>query len=325
MGRRKMIGALTGAAAWIFLLWGCAGSAKETKSGPEEKGAPPAQTQVAQQPEKSPRLMTTGVKKRIAVLDFDNKTDYGAGKLGRAASEMLVTSLLKTGQFIVVEREALDKVLREQGLSMSGIIDPNTAVTAGKILGLNAIVTGAVSEFGIQKGGFRVGDIVGSSSHTARAVVDVRLIDTTTAQILMAESGESHYTARKLQVAGAGGGSGYDETLVGKALRGAIEDLSQKIVQRMEKVRWSGRIAKISGDKIYINAGSDVGLSEGLKLEVYSMGEPIVDPATGLVLGHDESLIGQLVITQVREKYSVATAQSGKGFKEKDVVRIAAQ
>jgi hypothetical protein len=39
-------------------------------------------------------------------------------------------------------------------------------------------------------------------------------------------------------------------------------------------------------------------------------------------LGYDESLIGQLLITEVKEKYSLATAQSGQGFKEKDVVRL---
>jgi len=317
--KRFLFSILTAMSIALFL--GCAGSAKEAKSGEERKAPSQAIAQVKAE-EKSAKPTTTGVKKRIGVMDFENKTDYGAGKLGHAASEMLVTALLKTGQFIVIERESLDKVLKEQGLSMSGIIDPNTAVAAGKILGLNAIVTGAVSEFGIQKGGFKVREILRSTSHTARAVVDVRLIDATTAQILMAESGESHYTARKLEVAGAGGGSGYDETLVGKALRGAIDDLANKIVQKMERVPWSGRIAKISADKVYINAGSDVGITEGLKLEAYSVGEPIVDPATGLILGYDENLIGQLLITQVREKYSVAIPQSGQGFKEKDIVRL---
>jgi len=317
--RRSLFSILTILGMVCFLSVG--GLAKEAESG-EERITPPNSTVQGKAEEKSPRLTTTGVKKRIGVMDFVNKTDYGAGKLGHAASEMLVTALTKTGEFIVVEREGLDKALKEQGLSMSGIIDPNTAVAAGKILGLNAIVTGAVSEFGIQKGGFKVGQILGSTSHTARAVVDVRLIDATTAQILMAETGESHYTARKLEVAGAGGGSGYDETLVGKALRGAIDDLANKIVQKMEKVPWSGRIAKISGEKIYINAGSEVGLTEGLKLEAYSLGDPIVDPATGLILGYDESLVGQLLITQVREKYSVAAAQGGQGFKEKDIVRL---
>ncbi len=266
--------------------------------------------------------MTGGVKKRIAVMDFVNKTDYGAGRLGHAATEMLVTALLKTDRFIVAERESLDKVLKEQGLSMSGVVNPQTAVNAGGLLGLSAIVTGAVSEFGAQKGGFKVGEVAGSSSHTVRAAVDVRLVDTATAQVLLAESGESHYTARKVQVAGAGGGSGYDETLVGKALRGAIDDLANRIVLQMERVPWSGRIAKVSGDKIYINAGSDLGLTEGLKLAAFSVGEPIIDPATGLTLGYDENFIGSLLIIQVKEKYAVAVPQTGQGFKEKDVVRL---
>ena len=321
MGKRKgFLFSILTMIGLVFLM-GCAGGAKETRSG--EEGKPPPQTTArAKVEERSPNFMTGGVKKRIAVMDFVNRTDYGVGKLGHAASEMLVTALMKTDRFIVVERESLDKVLKEQGLSMSGIVNPQTAINAGGILGLNAIVTGAVSEFGAQKGGFKVGEAVGSSSHTVRAVVDVRLIDTTTAQVLLAESGESHYTARKLQVAGVGGGSGYDETLVGKALRGAIDDLANRIVLQMERVPWSGRIAKVSGDKVYINAGSDLGLTEGLKLAAYSVGEPIIDPATGLTLGYDENLIGRLLITQVREKYAVAVPQTGQGFKEKDVVRL---
>ncbi|HEX9920856.1 MAG TPA: CsgG/HfaB family protein [Candidatus Methylomirabilis sp.] len=306
----------------LVLILGCAGGAKEAKSGEKPQSDRSQEALRAQVDERLPRLTTTGVKKRIAVMDFENKTHYGARRLGHSASEMLVTTLLNTGQFILVEREGLDKVLREQGLSMSGVINPNTAVAAGSILGLNAIVTGAVSEFGVQEGGFEVGPVVGSKSHTVRAVVDVRLIDTTTAQILMAESGESQYTSRTLKVAGAGGGTSYDETVVGKALRGAIDDLGNKIVQKLERIPWSGRIARVSGEKVYVNAGSEVGLTEGLKLTAYSMGEPIIDPSTGLTLGYDESPIGELVITQVREKYSVAIPQSGQGFREKDVVRL---
>jgi hypothetical protein len=90
----------------------------------------------------------------------------------------------------------------------------------------------------------------------------------------------------------------------------------------MERMPWSGRIAKVSGDKIYINAGTDVGLTEGLKLAAFNVGEPIIDPATGLTLGYDENLLGSLLITQVKEEYAVAIPQTGQGFKEKDVVRL---
>src|SRR5882762_4790510 len=93
------------------------------------------------------------LKRRIGVVDFENKTTYGANRLGTSASDILITELAKSGKFIVVERDKIDKLMAEQKLGMSGAIDPNTAAKMGKILGLNAIVTGAISQFGEQTEG----------------------------------------------------------------------------------------------------------------------------------------------------------------------------
>src|SRR5271170_2737805 len=73
----------------------------------------------------------TGPKRRVGVVDFENKTAYG-GRLGSAASDILITELTKTGKFIVVERDKIDKLMAEQKLGMSGAIDPNTAAQMGK-------------------------------------------------------------------------------------------------------------------------------------------------------------------------------------------------
>src|SRR5208283_1264657 len=74
----------------------------------------------------------TGPKRRVGVVDFENKTAYG-GRLGSAASDILITELTKTGKFIVVERDRIDKLMAEQKLGMSGAIDPSTAARMGKI------------------------------------------------------------------------------------------------------------------------------------------------------------------------------------------------
>ena len=86
----------------------------------------------------------TGPKRRIGVVDFENKSAYGQTRLGSAVSDILITELAKTGKFVVVERDKLNKIMEEQKLQASGAIDARTAVNVGKILGLNAIVTGAV-------------------------------------------------------------------------------------------------------------------------------------------------------------------------------------
>src|SRR6187397_2118479 len=89
-------------------------------------------------------------KPRIAVLEFKNKADnqwWGHGG-AEAAQDVFVTELVKSGKFTVVDRERLDAMMQEKGLQQSGDIDPKTAIKLGKILGLNYLLTGAVTEYG---------------------------------------------------------------------------------------------------------------------------------------------------------------------------------
>src|SRR5262245_35788803 len=83
----------------------------------------------------------TGPRRRVGVVDFENKTAYGQARLGQAASDILITELVKTGKFIMIERDKINKIMEEHKLGMSGTLDPMTVAKMGKILGLNAIVT----------------------------------------------------------------------------------------------------------------------------------------------------------------------------------------
>ena len=131
----------------------------------------------------------TGPKRRVGVIDFENKTAYGQTRLGQAASDILITELVKTGKFIVVEREKVNKLLEEQKLGLTGAIDPNTAAQMGKVLGLNAIVTGAISNFGVRTTGSDY-LITQTKRQEATCTIDVRVVDAETGQILFADSGK---------------------------------------------------------------------------------------------------------------------------------------
>ena len=91
-----------------------------------------------------------GREPRIAVLEFKNKADnqwwYHGG--ADAAQDVFVTELVKSGKFRVVEREQLEALMKEKGLTLSGDVDPKTAVRVGKLLGVNYLLTGAVTEYG---------------------------------------------------------------------------------------------------------------------------------------------------------------------------------
>ena len=129
----------------------------------------------------------TSLKKRIAVINFEDKAGYGH-HVGRGVSDMLVTSLVESGKFIVIERAELDEILKEQGLGQSGLVTPQSAAKVGQLLGIQRIITGSITEFGSKKnkvgGGFG-GFNLGVSTTTARVTVDMRIINVNTGEITM--------------------------------------------------------------------------------------------------------------------------------------------
>jgi len=85
-------------------------------------------------------------KLKMAVLDF--KTVGDSRELGNGAAEILRTTLLETGRYIVVERDMLNQVLKEQKLGTSGAVNQTTAVGIGKILGAQVVAVGSVVKLG---------------------------------------------------------------------------------------------------------------------------------------------------------------------------------
>ncbi len=262
------------------------------------------------------------LKRRIGVVDFENKTTYGANRLGTSASDILITELAKSGKFIVVERDKMGKLLEEQKLGMSGAIDPNTAAKMGRILGLNAIVTGAISQFGESTDGSQY-LLTQSKRQQVKATVDIRVVDVETGQILYADSGAGIAKKSTGGVLGLGTRAGYDETLEGEALRAAIVKFVNNIVTQVSKKPWSCRVADAEGTSVYLNAGHDSGIDLGTKMTFYKLGRAIKDPASGQVIGHTETKGGDLkVVRYFGDDGSVAELAGGPLPSPGDIVRL---
>ena len=271
--------------------------------------------------EYAPAEKVTGPRLRVAVVEFENKTAYGA-RLGTASADILVTELAKTDRFILVERAKLDKILAEQKLGLSGAIDSDTVAKMGKLLGAAAIVTGAVSEFGVKTRGSDY-LITESKRQYAEAVVDVRIIDAETGQILHAESGKGKADAGSMSILGMGTKAGYDETLEGKALRDAIVKFAGNVVNRLSLIAWSCRVAEVDGPKLYLDAGQRSGLKVGDVLVVIRLGDEIKSPATGVVIGRKETRIGAAKVTGFfGDDGAVAEMADGIGPAKGDMCRL---
>jgi TolB-like protein len=88
-------------------------------------------------------------KTKIAVLDFESVGEkLEPADMGEILSEWIITSLVKSGRFDVVERAMLQKVISEQQLSTTGAIDEQGAATLGKILGVKIVISGSLGKQG---------------------------------------------------------------------------------------------------------------------------------------------------------------------------------
>jgi len=164
-------------------------------------------------------------KPRIAVLEFKNKADnqwwYKGG--AEAAQDVFVTELVKSGKFRVVEREQLEALMKEKGLTLSGDVDPKTAVRVGKLLGVNYLLTGAVTEYGNTdvSGG---GGGVFAGKRKFVAALNARIIDTSTGEIAWADEASQEESSVRVSVFGVGGGVD-DNRMFDKVMKPCIQKL----------------------------------------------------------------------------------------------------
>ncbi|HUJ17347.1 MAG TPA: CsgG/HfaB family protein [Nitrospirota bacterium] len=267
-----------------------------------------------------------GPKLRVGVVNFQNKTPSKVLGIGEAAADILGTILQKTDRFIVIPQQDMDSILAQQRMGASGAINPDTAAQMGQVLGLNAIVTGAVTAYSEAEEGSDY-LVAKSKKQIARVTVDYRIVDTTTGVQIMADSGAGIYSKSVSRVLGMGSKAGYDPDLRDGALRDALTKAMVNMMQKLGTRRWTGRIAQVDGDSLYINAGQKSGLNVGDKLKIFRAGKDIIDPVTKVKLGTTESPIGEAIVQQNdlgdSADLSIAAPRSGTGFRPGDIVKLA--
>ena len=112
-------------------------------------------------------------KLRVAVVELENVGNIAKSQdMGNIISEMLTAKLSQNENIELVERDQLDKVIKELELSQSDMTDPKSANKVGKILAANAILCGSVSEMG------------------QFFIINIRLVDVEEARIIAASSTE---------------------------------------------------------------------------------------------------------------------------------------
>ena len=115
-----------------------------------------------------------------------------------------------------------------------------------------------------------------------------------------------------------------DPELIHDALASAFQGMILSITKSIDKINWAGRVALVSGDRIYLNAGRLTGINIGDILRVTDDGEDIYDPNTGVLLGKAPGRMkGTLeVVSYFGKDGCITVVHSGSGFKENDKVEM---
>lgn len=289
-------------------------------------------------------LANAQTKPRVAVMNFDYGTVRDVSSsifgtdvdIGKGITDLLVEKLVNGGVYSVIERQALDKIINEQNLSNSDRFDSSSAAKIGQLLGVDAIITGSITQFGRDDkstniGGGAVGGItrrfgiggVGKKESKAVVAITARIINTDTAEILSVATGNGESKRSGTTLLGAGGdydtavggmvdmkSSNFANTILGEAVGQAVGSVATQLQEKSGQLparvlKIDGLVADAAGGELVLNVGSKAGVKIGDRLKVVRTGREIRDPASGKVIRRTEEALGEVVITEVDELSAV--------------------
>ena len=254
------------------------------------------------QPQVSPTLATVaskGLKRKVAIARFSNETTAGASffldgkgdRVGKQATDILSARLTETQKFLLLERTDLDKIKTEAEL----------AHITTKTVGADYLVVGSVSEFG-RANTSETGIFSRNKIQTARAKVNIRLIDVKTGRIIYSEEGSGEATSEANRVFGVGTSAGYDTSLDDKALSAAISKLVSNVVERLLDNPWQAYIIGEQQGLYIITGGKSQGIRTSDMFSVVQRGAVVNNPQTGMDIELPGKSIAKLrVVTQAGE------------------------
>lgn len=239
-------------------------------------------------------------KKIVAVMPIDSNGYRLEEKAARELEAHLETILVQSGSYEVAERTSLNNVLREQGLSSSGLVGAN-AIEFGNLTGTDYTILGSVVSAD-------VGPFNNILYKGTRGVVkfNFKFVDNRTGIIKIAELVEGSKSVPTFQ----GGGSDA-EMIISSATNDAANDI-MKLINKHNPL--TGTVIFVNNDQLYVDLGFENGLKEGEKLVAYRDGKPIIHPVTQELIAVEEVELGKVKINEVKDSYSVCTITDGKGL-----------
>ncbi|MBS1795483.1 MAG: hypothetical protein JSS81_16625 [Acidobacteria bacterium] len=164
----------------------------------------------------------------VAVMEFTNKIDnqwwYQSG--AAQTQDFFIAELIKTKKLNVMDREDLESSLEEKNISISGPVSAASAVKIGRLLGVDYLLTGTITKYGIvglDGKPLPKGQLGGNTGKGKFSVTfKTELIDVSTGKAVWAREETGETTQIKVSVGGFGS-SADDRNTFELAMKPAIQ------------------------------------------------------------------------------------------------------
>ena len=267
-------------------------------------------------------FLQMGFKKKVAILDFENKTTYQEEKIGEAVAKRLSDKLEATQRVVIMDKVVVSEMLNREGIkfdssvsSRNDLTEPPVMKQAHQSLGIQAFALGTVTDVSILSS--KASETSDEEVSFATAKVEIRLLDASTGNLLKTFIGRSPIFGTKET------GEYSRSKAVLKAIDFGLEDILEGFFRQLDYLDWATTIAKIEGENLFINAGRLSGLRIGDTLEIYEPGKEIIHPATKISLGWTTGqLKGAMKISELfGVDAAIGKVVQGSGFSPNDVLK----
>ena len=262
-------------------------------------------------------------KKKVMVFAYWNDTPVRAPTLGAYGADELKRGL-SVSQRLIVPKD-LSTMLTTEDFVSGDKVKVAQLIREGRRLGVAVVLIGRITKIVFRQRGDEIG-LFRQKQSLAATDVELKIFDVAAGREVAAlgRSGEASANAAVAMEEENLESQDFRNEMARLAIRNAVTSLVPDVVRTIEKMVWQGKIAKITGTKIYVNSGKSSGLVAGDILKVLSAGDDVYDPSTGAYLGRAPGqLKGTLeVLDFIGTDGAVSEVHTGGNFQEGDVVQL---
>lgn len=262
-------------------------------------------------------------RKRVVVFNFWNDTPVRDAEVGEFTADELRRGLHLTQRMILPTDVHTD--LATSDFIQGEKVKVAQLIREGRRMGVAVLVIGRIAKIAFRQRGDDVG-LLRQKQSFAAVNVEIKVFDVAAGREIaaVARSGESSSNALVAFEHGEMESSKFRAELTRLAMREATAHLVPDVIKAIEKMTWQGHVAKVSGNKIYVNAGRASGLVSGDILRVMAQGDDVYDPSTGAFLGRAQGQMkGTLeVVDFLGTDGAITELHTGGNVQEGDVVQL---